>query len=66
MTEKVYEVKGIHCQSCVANISDSVGNVSGVSEVEVSLEAEKVVVRGDAFDDAAVREAIAATGYQAA
>ncbi|MDQ3962337.1 MAG: heavy-metal-associated domain-containing protein [Actinomycetota bacterium] len=66
MGELSYTVKGIHCQSCVANISENVGEVAGVSAVDVSLEEEKVVVRGDEVDDAAVRAAIAAAGYQAA
>lgn len=66
MSETIYTVRGIHCQSCVANISESVDAVDGVSAVEVDLEAEKVVVRGERFDDATVRAAIATTGYEAA
>lgn len=66
MNEQTYTVKGMHCQSCVANVSESVAEVTGVSGVDVDLAADKVVVRGDSFDDAAVREAIAAAGYQAA
>ena len=66
MSEKAYTVKGMHCQSCVANVSESISEVSGVAKVDVDLEAEKVVVQGDDFDDSAVRSAIAAAGYQAA
>jgi copper chaperone len=65
MSETKYTVRGIHCQSCVANIEETVGDVSGVQTVEVDLVGETVVVRGD-FDDAAVRAAIASTGYEAA
>lgn len=65
MGEKTYTVKGMHCQSCVANVSESVSEVTGVAGVDVDLATEKVVVKGD-FDDTAVREAIAAAGYQAA
>ena len=66
MTETTYKVSGIHCQSCVANISETVGRVEGVASVEVDREGERVVVRGQSFDDGAVRSAIAATGYEAA
>ena len=66
MSEKTYTVKGMHCQSCVANVSESISDVTGVTKVDVDLEAEKVVVQGDGFDDGAVRGAIEAAGYQAA
>jgi copper chaperone len=66
MSETVYTVRGIHCQSCVANIKETVGGVSGVQLVEVDLAGETVVVRGESFDDDAIRAAIASTGYQAA
>ncbi len=65
MDNATYTVTGMHCQSCVANVSDSVGEVPGVTSVEVTLEDERVVVTG-AFDDAAVRAAIEQAGYQAA
>ena len=65
MTEETYTVKGIHCQSCVVNISETVGAVDGVTAVEVDRDGEKVLVRGDSFQDTAVRDAIAATGYAA-
>lgn len=66
VTEKTYTVKGIHCQSCVANIRESVGELAGISEVDVDLNTERVVVRGQEIDDAAIREAIASAGYEAA
>ena len=66
MSEQTYTVKGMHCQSCVANVSESVTEVEGVAAVEVDLDSEKVVVKGEGFEDSAVREAIAAAGYQAA
>lgn len=65
MKEHVYTVKGIHCTSCVALISESVEGVAGVAGVDVDRSAERVVVSGDGFDDDAVRGALAATGYEA-
>ena len=66
MSEVTYTVKGIHCQSCVDNISGQVGGLNGVEAVVVDREAGRVVVRGDGFDDASVRAAIQAAGYEAA
>lgn len=66
MTEKTYTVKGMHCQSCVANVSESVTEVTGVSNVDVDLDSGRVVVKGEDVDDAAVRAAIVAAGYEAA
>ena len=66
MDETTYTVKGIHCQSCVDNINGQVGALEGVTGVEVDRAAERVIVRGDGFDDASVRAAIAAAGYDAA
>lgn len=66
MSEVTYTVKGIHCQSCVDNISGEVGDLAGVQSVQVDREADRVVVRGDGFDDASVRAAIQAAGYEAA
>ncbi len=66
MTENVYTVHGIHCQSCVANISESVREVPGVASVDVDLASEKVSVRGESIDDQAVRSAISAAGYEVA
>lgn len=66
MSEVTYTVKGIHCQSCVDNISGQVGELAGVQSVQVDRETDRVVVRGDGFDDASVRAAIQAAGYEAA
>ncbi|MDQ3620002.1 MAG: heavy-metal-associated domain-containing protein [Actinomycetota bacterium] len=66
MSEVTYTVKGIHCQSCVDNISGEVGDLAGVQSVQVDREADRVVVHGDGFDDASVRAAIQAAGYEAA
>ena len=38
---------------------------TGVAAVDVDLEAERVIVRGDVLDDARLREAIEEAGYEA-
>jgi copper chaperone CopZ len=61
-----YSVPAIHCAHCALSIREEVSEVEGVDEVDVDLETKLVVVRGSALDDAALREAIAEAGYEAA
>jgi copper chaperone CopZ len=67
MAETVtYAVPGVHCAHCEAAIKQEVGSVDGVERVEVDLEAKKVIVSGDALDDARLREAIDVAGFDVA
>ena len=42
--ESTLTVDGMHCQNCVARITDSLKSVSGVKKVSVSLENKTVSV----------------------
>lgn len=64
--ELEYSVLGISCGHCRAAIVEEVEQVEGVNEVEVDLDAKRVVVRGDGLDDGAVKAAIAEAGYEVA
>jgi copper chaperone len=61
-----YHVPGMHCDHCVRAITAEVESVAGVTTVDVDLEEKTVAVRGAAIDAAAVRQAIAEAGYEAA
>jgi copper chaperone len=61
-----YTVPAMHCGHCERAVKEEVSAVDGVSEVVVDLDTKLVTVRGQAFDDAAVRAAIAEAGYEAA
>jgi copper chaperone len=61
-----YDVPGMHCDHCVRAITAEVESVDGVTTVDVDLEKKTVAVRGAAIDDAALRQAIAEAGYEAA
>jgi copper chaperone CopZ len=65
MEERRYSVPDVHCSHCERAIAAEVGAVSGVTSVEVDLDAKVVSVRGRGVDDGAVRAAIAAAGYAA-
>jgi copper chaperone len=61
-----YTVPAMHCGHCERAVKEEVSAVDGVSEVAVDLDTKLVTVTGQAFDDAAVRAAIAEAGYEAA
>jgi copper chaperone CopZ len=61
-----YTVPGMSCGHCRAAITAEVSAVEHVDAVDVDLDAKLVVVRGGGVDDAAVRAAIDAAGYEVA
>ena len=64
--QTTYSVPGISCGHCRVAITGEVTQVAGVAAVDVDLAARCVTVTGDAFDDAAVRDAIDEAGYDVA
>lgn len=60
-------VGGMTCQSCASGVRTSLGQLAGVEEVRVDLERRFAEVRGEGrLDQTAVREALAAAGYEPA
>ena len=67
MTTRSYTVTGMTCSHCVASVSEEVGDIPGVEEVEVSLNTGALtVVSAEPVDDSAVRAAVEAAGYRVA
>ena len=66
MQTTTYSVPGISCGHCRVAITGEVGQVAGVSAVDVDLDAKRVTVTGAGVDDAAVRDAIDEAGYDVA
>ena len=66
MTEITYTVPGMHCGHCTSAVEGEVSQVPGVDSVVADLETKRVVVRGGALDDEAIRAAIDEAGYEAA
>lgn len=64
MSTATYTVTGMTCGHCVSSVKEEVGEVPGVTGVEVDLETGRVDVSGDSFDDAAVRAAVKEAGYE--
>jgi copper chaperone len=61
-----YTVPGMHCDHCMASVSEELEAVPGVESIEVYLETKLVVVQGEGLDDAQLRAAIDEAGYEAA
>ncbi|MFI6505650.1 heavy-metal-associated domain-containing protein [Nonomuraea typhae] len=60
-----YTVTGMTCGHCVASVKEEVGEVPGVTAVEVDLASGRVEVTGQA-DDNLIRAAIKEAGYDVA
>ena len=66
-TVSEYTVTGMVCQHCVSAVTEEVGAVEGVTDVQVDLTAGRVQITSDGpLDSAAVRAAIGEAGYEIA
>ena len=67
MSETVtYRVPGMSCEHCRAAVTNELSSVAGVESVAVDLDEKLVTVRGSSLEDAALRTAIDAAGYEVA
>lgn len=65
MSTSTYTVVGMTCGHCVSSVTEEVGQVPGVTAVNVDLASGGLTVTGDNdVDDAAVRAAVEEAGYQ--
>jgi copper chaperone len=64
-TVSEYAVTGMVCQHCVSAVTEEVGAIEGVTDVEVDLAAGRVrITSAGPLDRAAVRAAIDEAGYE--
>jgi copper chaperone len=62
-----YIVSGMHCQHCIASVTEEVSAIPGVTDVHVDLDTGEVVVTSDSdlfFSD--IEAAIDEAGYTVA
>jgi copper chaperone len=64
VSDRTYTVKGMTCGHCKASVTEEIGELSGVTGVDVDLESGRVVVSGEGFTDDEVRRAVEEAGYQ--
>lgn len=63
---KTLNVSGMMCQNCVKHVTKALQGVSGVSDVNVSLDDGKATVTCDAtVSDQALIDAVVEEGYEA-
>jgi copper ion binding protein len=59
-----YTVVGMTCGHCVASVSEEVGAIAGVENVDVDLDSGRVTVTsGSPVDEAQVKAAVEEAGY---
>ena len=67
MSTSTYTVTGMTCGHCVSAVSEEVGALPGVTEVQVDLPTGAVTVTSDApLDEASVAAAVEEAGYELA
>ncbi|MEW9528602.1 heavy-metal-associated domain-containing protein [Microbispora sp. NPDC049125] len=60
---QTYTVQGMTCGHCVSSVKEEVGEIPGVTGVEVDLASGRVEVSGEGVTDDAVRRAVEEAGY---
>ncbi|MDL4816812.1 heavy-metal-associated domain-containing protein [Actinomadura opuntiae] len=64
MSTATYTVTGMTCGHCVASVTEEVGQVAGVTAVDVDLQTGRVTVTSEApVDDALIKGAVEEAGY---
>jgi copper chaperone len=67
MSTSTYTVTGMTCGHCVSAVSEEVGALPGVTEVQVDLPSGAVTVTSETpLDEAAVAAAVEEAGYELA
>ncbi|MBE3015106.1 heavy-metal-associated domain-containing protein [Microbispora sp. NEAU-D428] len=65
MTTATYTVTGMTCGHCVSSVKEEIGEVPGVTGVEVDLATGLVTVESDSpLDTAQIRAAVEEAGYE--
>ncbi|WP_129657948.1 heavy-metal-associated domain-containing protein [Rothia halotolerans] len=66
MTQNQYQVSGMTCGHCEMSVREEVGELPGVTGIEVSAQTGTLVVTGEGeIDDAKVLAAVEEAGYTA-
>lgn len=60
-----YTVTGMTCEHCVSSVREEIGEIAGVSDIDVDLASGAVTVTSEQpLDDTSVRTAVEEAGYQ--
>lgn len=65
MSESTYTVAGMTCGHCVAAVNEEVGQIDGVTDVDVDLASGRLTVVSESpLDHESVRAAVEEAGYE--
>jgi copper chaperone len=65
MSSATYTVTGMTCRHCVASVTEEIGEIAGVTGVDVDLDSGAVTVTSESeITDDAVRAAVHEAGYE--
>jgi copper chaperone len=65
MSSATYTVTGMTCEHCVASVTEEIGEIAGVTGVDVDLSSGAVTVTSESeITDDAVRDAVHEAGYE--
>ena len=65
MTSTTYRVEGMTCEHCVRAVREEVGELAGVTDVQVDLATGEVAVTSSVpLEEGAVRAAVDEAGYE--
>jgi copper chaperone len=64
LSVKTYTVQGMTCGHCVSSVKEEVGEIAGVTHVDVDLATGRLDVSGNGVTDDAVRLAVEEAGYK--
>ncbi|GAB3885933.1 heavy-metal-associated domain-containing protein [Kibdelosporangium lantanae] len=67
MSESTYIVTGMTCGHCVSSVTEEIGEINGVQDVQVDLSTGNVTVTSDReLTHEEIRSAVTEAGYQLA
>ncbi len=63
MPQVKLKVSNVKCGGCVSNIQNGLGNMAGITSVEVDIPTGEVTLDGDISDLAGIKEKLRTLGY---
>ncbi|MDY6030002.1 MAG: heavy-metal-associated domain-containing protein [Acidaminococcaceae bacterium] len=61
--QKTVFIEGMHCEHCIGAVTKALQALPGIADVAVSLEKNAAVISGTVLDDAVIKAAIEAVGF---
>lgn len=65
MQSLVFNLEGLHCQSCVGTVEKALSAVGGVTSATVDLGSNQATVEGQGLDPSTLQQAVEQSGYKA-